>query len=68
MIPAAKERLNLSNPEKWVKERMPAMIPAKHDIDDRIMKALVAFQYADNNCMREKKNKKEDKIKLAFFF
>lgn len=54
MIPAAKERLNLSNPEKWVKERMPAMIPAKHDIDDRIMKALVAFQYADHNCIKDK--------------
>lgn len=58
MIPAAKERLNLSNPEKWVKERMPAMIPAKPDIDDRIMKALVAFQYADNNCMTDKQKER----------
>lgn len=55
MIPAAKERLNLSNPEKWVKERMPAMIPAKHDIDDRIMKALVAFQYAGSHARQTKK-------------
>lgn len=61
MIPAAKERLNLSNPEKWVKERMPAMIPAKHDIDDRIMKALVAFQYA--TAIAREKNKK----RIRFF-
>jgi hypothetical protein len=46
MIPAAKERLNLSKVEKWAKERMPAMMPAKHDIPDRIIKARVAFQYA----------------------
>ncbi len=44
MIPAAKERLNRSKAEKWAKERMPAMIPAKHDIAERIMKARVAFQ------------------------
>lgn len=44
MIPAAKERLNLSKAEKWAKERIPAMIPAKHDMADRIMKARVAFQ------------------------
>ncbi len=46
MIPAAKERLNLSKAEKWANERMPAMMPAKHAIPDRIMNALVAFQYA----------------------
>ncbi|CAB1350720.1 unnamed protein product [Coregonus sp. 'balchen'] len=39
MIPAAKERLNLSKVEKWAKERMPVMMPAKHDIPDRIIKA-----------------------------
>lgn len=44
MIPAANERLNLSKAEKWAKERIPAMIPAKHDIAERIMKARVAFQ------------------------
>lgn len=44
MIPAAKERLNLSKEEKWAKDMMPAMMPAKHDIPERIMKALVAFQ------------------------
>jgi len=44
MIPAAKERLNLSNEEKCEKDIMQAMMPAKHDIPDRIMKALVAFQ------------------------
>lgn len=44
MIPAAKERLNLSKEEKWEKDMMPAMMPAKHDIPERIMKALVAFQ------------------------
>lgn len=44
MIPAAKERLNLSNEEKCAKDMMPAMMPAKHDIPERIMKALVAFQ------------------------
>lgn len=44
MIPAAKERLNLSKEEKCAKDMMPAMMPAKHDIPERIMKALVAFQ------------------------
>lgn len=44
MIPAAKERLNLSKEEKCEKDMMPAMMPAKHDIPDRIIKALVAFQ------------------------
>lgn len=44
MIPAAKERLNLSKEEKWAKDMMPVMMPAKHDIAERIMKALVAFQ------------------------
>lgn len=44
MIPAAKERLNLSKAEKWAKERIPAMMPAKHDMAERIMKARVAFQ------------------------
>lgn len=44
MMPAAKERLNLSKAEKWAKERIPAMIPAKHDMAERIMKARVAFQ------------------------
>lgn len=47
MIPAAKERLNLSKEEKCAKDMMPAMMPAKHDIPERIMKALVAFQYAE---------------------
>lgn len=46
IIPAAKERLNLSKEEKWAKDMMPVMMPAKHDIAERIMKALVAFQYA----------------------
>lgn len=46
MIPAAKERLNLSKAEKWANERMPAMMPAKHAIPDRIINARVAFQYA----------------------
>lgn len=46
MIPAAKERLNLSKEEKWAKDMMPVMMPAKHDIAERIIKALVAFQYA----------------------
>ena len=45
MIPAAKERLNLSKVEKCAKDRMPAMMPAKHDIPARIMNARVAFQY-----------------------
>lgn len=44
MMPAAKERLNLSKEEKWEKDMMPVMIPAKHDMAERIMKALVAFQ------------------------
>lgn len=44
MIPAANERLNLSKAEKWAKERIPAMMPAKHDMAERIMKARVAFQ------------------------
>lgn len=44
MMPAAKERLNLSKAEKWAKERIPAMMPAKHDMAERIMKARVAFQ------------------------
>lgn len=44
MIPAAKLRLNFSNEEKCVNARMPAMIPAKQVIEERIMKALVAFQ------------------------
>lgn len=47
MIPAAKERLNLSKEEKWAKDMMPVMMPAKHDIAERIIKALVAFQYAE---------------------
>lgn len=44
MMPAAKERLNLSKAEKWAKERIPAMIPAKQDMAERIIKARVAFQ------------------------
>lgn len=48
MIPAAKERLNLSKAEKWANERMPAMMPAKHAIPERIMNARVAFQYAED--------------------
>lgn len=52
MIPAAKERLNLSKAEKWANERMPAMMPAKHAIPERIMNARVAFQYAEE---RDKK-------------
>lgn len=44
MMPAAKERLNLSKAEKWAKERIPAMMPAKQDMAERIMKARVAFQ------------------------
>lgn len=44
MMPAANERLNLSKAEKWAKERIPAMMPAKHDMAERIMKARVAFQ------------------------
>lgn len=44
MMPAAKERLNLSKAEKWAKERMPAMMPEKQDMAERIMKARVAFQ------------------------
>lgn len=51
-IPAAKERLNLSKAEKWANERMPAMMPAKHAIPERIMNARVAFQYAEE---RDKK-------------
>lgn len=57
MIPAAKERLNLSKAEKWANERMPAMMPAKHAIPERIMNALVAFQYAedrDKKCSQSK--------------
>lgn len=50
-----------------MKDRMPAMIPAKQDIDDRIMKALVAFQYADNSYMREKQQK-EDKLVRELVF
>lgn len=44
MIPAAKERLNLSKEENCAKDMMPAIMPEKHDIAERIMKALVAFQ------------------------
>ena len=44
MIPATKERLNRSKEEKWAKDMMPAMMPAKQAIPDRIMKARVAFQ------------------------
>lgn len=47
MIPAANDRLNRSKAEKWAKERIPAMMPAKHDMADRIIKARVAFQYAE---------------------
>lgn len=46
MMPAAKERLNLSKAENCAKDRMPAMIPPKHAIPDKIMNARVAFQYA----------------------
>lgn len=53
MIPAANDRLNRSKAEKWAKERIPAMMPAKHDMADRIIKARVAFQYAE-----EEQNKK----------
>lgn len=36
MVPEAKERLNLSKAEKWAKERIPAMMAAKHDMAERV--------------------------------
>ena len=48
MIPAAKERLNLSKAEKWAKERIPEIIPAKHDMAERIMK-IDNQQYNNNS-------------------
>lgn len=60
MIPAAKERLNLSKAEKWANERMPAMMPAKHAIPDKIMNARVAFQYAGDKNKEWSQNSSED--------
>lgn len=61
MIPAAKERLNLSKEEKWEKDMIPAMMPAKQDIPDRIMKALVAFQYAGRKQVKSPKSSVSEK-------
>lgn len=36
--------MNLSKAEKWAKDMIPVMMPAKHDIAERIIKARVAFQ------------------------